>query len=58
MVEHRPASQRTCGNCKHSYHACSAVLVRLGCWKGYVRFDSFTLPHRLECGGKKWEKRQ
>jgi len=47
--------RQSCGTCKHGYPNDSAVGIRLGCWRGHVPFESFTLPHRLDCNGVSWE---
>jgi hypothetical protein len=35
--------EKNCGNCQRSYSNCDAVLSRLGCHAGHVRW--FNLPH-------------
>lgn len=50
--------KKSCGTCAHSFPNCSAVGIRLGCREEHVPFLSFTLPHRLDCGGKDWEQRK
>lgn len=46
---------KCCGNCEHSYGNCSAVGIRLGCWKGHV--DWFCLPVDFICKGVDWKKK-
>jgi hypothetical protein len=52
----RDSSAKCCGTCRWSYGNCSAVGVRLGCWKRHVGPLSFAMPDDLVCSGKDWER--
>lgn len=53
MTSKEMVTTKQCGTCRHSYCNSTAVLSRLGCWKGHVWW--FALAHDLECKGKDWE---